>query len=380
MVSIAERFVVENTRSSVKAVRTTIATGLAVPTTVVSYQQTVRVCRSLRRSSVQQQMISYGHISDYVRRLQVAGYYAKMLTQKLTPAEIAVRAIRSDVRGKAPPLSPDMRDMSEYKFVGIAFISREAIALAPFLPHWYCLDTAHTTSDFDSTMNVITAMDANRSHVYVAVGIYAGPEDEFGWKFTLEQFKAAIPSLPDNVVLCADGGKGIISATATVFPHATVQGCAKHREGNVAEKYGVDISRKIWRIAWACRKTAFVKELAAWDIDVQTYAFKTPCPWALFNLPDVDWATGSGTFGETTSNLAEQTHNSNFVARSLGVLESVVHLTAKHAAKLVANRADILRCEGLVPPRIRSALDESIRGSAKFMASRYGCNSFVAIA
>jgi hypothetical protein len=44
MVSIAERFVVENTRSSVKAVRTTIATGLAVPTTVVSYQQTWKLC------------------------------------------------------------------------------------------------------------------------------------------------------------------------------------------------------------------------------------------------------------------------------------------------------------------------------------------------
>ncbi|KAI2505523.1 MULE transposase domain [Fragilaria crotonensis] len=207
------------------------------------------------------------------------------------------------------------------------------------------LDAAHLKSVFKGTLYVASVLTGSNDIFPIGFMISAGNEDGALWRKMLRYLKKACPIIGEQVygnvdvdgvarppfLFISDRDKGLKPALKAVFPDKFEMSCAKHIEGNVAQKFGKQCSKYVLAIA----KTFLTRNSSRLFEEVRR--IKPEAATYLDEITDNDrvlWRTtqwySSSTavvipprYGIVTSNTSEAVNNMFSEARDVGWLECV---------------------------------------------------------
>ena len=263
----------------------------------------------------------------------------------------------------------DMRVVELHVFPGI--MNRALKFVRPVLS----LDAAHLKSVFKGTLYVASVLTGSNDIFPIGFMISAGNEDGASWRKMLRYLKKACPIIGEQVygnvdvdgvarppfLFISDRDKGLKPALKAVFPDKFEMSCAKHIEGNVAQKFGKQCSKYVLAIA----KTFSTRNSSRLFEEVRR--IKPEAATYLDEITDKDrvlWRTtqwySSSTavvipprYGIVTSNTSEAVNNMFSEARDLGWLECVNKLIDIMSTRIYVCRKKYSEREGSeVVPRV----------------------------
>ena len=237
------------------------------------------------------------------------------------------------------------------------------------------LDAAHLKSVFKGTLYVASVLTGSNDIFPIGFMISAGNEDGASWRKMLRYLKKACPIIGEQVygnvdvdgvarppfLFISDRDKGLKPALKAVFPDKFEMSCAKHIEGNVAQKFGKQCSKYVLAIA----KTFSTRNSSRLFEEVRR--IKPEAAAYLDEITDNDrvlWRTtqwySSSTavvipprYGIVTSNTSEAVNNMFSEARDLGWLECVNKLIDIMSTRIYVCRKKYSEREGSeVVPRV----------------------------
>ncbi|KAI2496713.1 MULE transposase domain [Fragilaria crotonensis] len=230
------------------------------------------------------------------------------------------------------------------------------------------LDAAHLKSVFKGTLYVASVLTGSNDIFPIGFMISAGNEDGASWRKMLRYLKKACPIIGEQVygnvdvdgvarppfLFISDRDKGLKPALKAVFPDKFEMSCAKHIEGNVAQKFGKQCSKYVLAIA----KTFSTRNSSRLFEEVRR--IKPEAATYLDEITDKDrvlWRTtqwySSSTavvipprYGIVTSNTSEAVNNMFSEARDLGWLECVNKLIDIMSTRIYVCRKKYSEREG----------------------------------
>jgi transposase-like protein len=148
------------------------------------------------------------------------------------------------------------------------------------------IDGTHTFSKFKTILLIVVAIDANGYTFPLAYAVVP-IEDERWWTWFLDVLTVAYPRIKQSEehIFMSDRQKGLVNAVATSFALSKPAFCCNHICENLTVKFGKDLKKQFWKIAYALTQDKFKKALQ------ELRAINSPAAEYLDQIPHDLWTT-----------------------------------------------------------------------------------------